>query len=76
VRVYRSAKDWRHVHEVVCAVDDKGTLHLSTIQKQLETSATILPIDSKRYHPYYQYNPGRLTTDELEDLMDSEGYLR
>ncbi|KAF8995680.1 hypothetical protein BDQ17DRAFT_1330406 [Cyathus striatus] len=33
------------------------------------------PIDPKRYHPYYQYNSGKLTVDKLDDLMDPEGFL-
>ncbi|KAF8976721.1 hypothetical protein BDQ17DRAFT_1223071, partial [Cyathus striatus] len=76
VRVYKSAKNWQYIHEISCIIDDKGTLHISTIEEQLQTSMTVLPIDPKRYHPYYQYNSGKLTVNELEDLMDPEGFLQ
>ncbi|KAH7903856.1 hypothetical protein BJ138DRAFT_1119984 [Hygrophoropsis aurantiaca] len=75
VRVYNKAKDWMHINEKACALDSNGDLNLSLVSQTIGTNAMCRIVDPTNYHLFYQYEPGILRADDLEDLLD-DGFLR
>ena len=86
VWLYKQAKDWHYVCEVACECNSDGNVDLYKLKEELgvdgnlqvcaenymeDNSLTLAQVlESRRRHPFFEYTPGLLHKDDLEDLTD------
>ncbi|KAH7904700.1 hypothetical protein BJ138DRAFT_1119165 [Hygrophoropsis aurantiaca] len=74
-RVYNKPGDWVHTGENSCPLEENGDLDLTSISRIMQTDDVCRIIDPTNHRMFYQYEPGILRADDLEDLMDN-GFLQ
>ena len=91
VWLYKQAKDWHYVREVAFECNSDGNVDLYKLKEELgvdgnlqvcaenhteDNSLTLAQVlEPCRRRPFFEYAPGLLHRDDLEDLMD-DNFLR
>ncbi|KAJ3575943.1 hypothetical protein NP233_g766 [Leucocoprinus birnbaumii] len=73
IRLFERAKDWTAIADVEQAIERCGGLDLGLLERRLQRRIWI--ISPLTYRPFYEYTPGYLSRDDIEQLLHDD-YIR